>query len=593
MKKIILFVFAVIYFFSFNSFAQGTDCSTASPFCTASGAATFPAQTNTTTPIGPNYGCLGSQPNPAWFYLQIATSGPLNLTMSNSANLDIDFIVWGPFTSAAAGCASGLTGNNVACSYSANSTETGTIPGALVGEVYILLITNFSNQPTNISLAQTGGNGATNCAIVCSMTALTVVPGPCLSPSNKFNLSGTVTYAAPPSTGTLTISDSSSGISQIINAPFNPTSAGYTLTNLSADGAVHAVTAVFSSSNQCKFTERFTASPPCFVICPIIVDSSRTCAGVPAMLTAAGASRYLWSTGDTSAVITVGGFDSLYTVIGTTGTCRDTAKAKVTTFPPPAAIFSADTLKGCHRLFVNFSADTTGNSGASYSWDFGDGGNGSGIRPSHLFTNYGCQTIILNASYGPGCSTADTIPCMIKVFAPPAASFIVSPSEIDILAPTAYFINTSTNSTNWLWDFGDTTSSNIQAPEHIYKHIGTFPVTLFSYDVNGCIDSVTSKVLVNDVITMYIPNAFSPNKNDCNEIFSLYSFGISPDDFELLIFDRWGNQIFKTNDLNAGWNGALNNSGETLEIGTYVYHVNYKELTGKKHGLIGSISLIK
>src|ERR1035437_3361739 len=123
MKKIFFFIFAIISLFTKNTFAQGTDCATASPFCTAV-PASFPASQNTIAPTGPNYGCLGSQPNPAWFYLQISTAGTLTLNLSDAASVDIDFACWGPFTSASAGCASGLTANPAACSYSSSATET-------------------------------------------------------------------------------------------------------------------------------------------------------------------------------------------------------------------------------------------------------------------------------------------------------------------------------------------------------------------------------------------------------------------------------------------------------------------------------------
>jgi len=596
MKKIVLFIFVIINLLAKNTIAQGSDCSTASPFCTASGVATFPAQQNTTAPVGPNYGCLGSQPNPAWFYLQIAAPGPLTLNMTNSASVDIDFIIWGPFTSAAAGCTSGLTGTAVACSYSSNSNETGTIPSAVVGQVYVLLITNYSNQPTTISLAQTGGVGATNCNIVCAMTAITATPGLCVSPANTYDLTGTVTYSSPPTTGTLTVTNSCSGASQVFNAPFNPTTVSYTLNGLPSNGAGCTVSAVFSSDPTCTFTQSFTAPPPCFVDCPITVDSLHTCVGVPGTLTASGATSYLWSTGETTASIAISGVAATYSVIGTTGTCADTATSIVTTFPKPTVSFSADTLSGCNTFSSHFTADTTGNAGASYLWKLGEGATGSGVEPTHIYSVAGCHTVVLTASFGPGCSTTDSISCMIKVFPPPVANFKVSPSDIDLIAPTAYFTNLSTNSTNWIWHFGDTTNtanSTDQNPEHTYSNVGTFPVTLYSSTIDGCKDSVTSNVVINDIVTTYIPNAFTPNKNGNNDLFMIYSYGISPDNFELLIFDRWGKQIFKTNDLYQGWNGAMNNIGDVLDDNTYVYHINYKELTGKKHNVIGHVTLLK
>jgi gliding motility-associated-like protein len=266
-KTLLLFVF-ILTIIAKNTSAQGADCATADPFCSTSGS-TFPASTTTTAPVGPNYGCLGSQPNPAFYYLNIATAGTLTLSIASSAGVDIDFIAWGPFTSPAAGCASGLTGSAVDCSYSTASTEICTIPTAVVGEFYIIMITNFSGVPTNISLTQTSGTGSTNCAILCSMTGLTATPGACTLPSVTYTLTGTITYSTPPTTGTLTVTNSCSGATQVFSPPFPATSTSYSLAGLPANGASCTVTAVFSADTACTLTQTFTAPPPCSVLCNI------------------------------------------------------------------------------------------------------------------------------------------------------------------------------------------------------------------------------------------------------------------------------------------------------------------------------------
>lgn len=146
--------------------AQGATCAAAEPFCSGSGV-TFPAGTNQPdAPAGNNYGCLGSQPNPAWYYLQIDQPGSLTINLTNSNNVDIDFILYGPFNNAGAAigqCGNlgngGASGAIESCSYSASANETVTITGATPGSVYVLLITNYSNQPTQISASQSGGVG--------------------------------------------------------------------------------------------------------------------------------------------------------------------------------------------------------------------------------------------------------------------------------------------------------------------------------------------------------------------------------------------------------------------------------------------------
>lgn len=347
MKKTVLFILSFFTFIT-ASHAQGPDCSSAAPFCSGS-TSTFPASTSTTAATGPNYGCLGSEPNPAWYYLQIDNSGPITITMSNSAGVDIDFICWGPFTSAAAGCASGLSGSAVDCSYSTAATETCDIPSAVTGEVYILLITNFSGLPTNISAAQTAGTGSTNCSILCTMTGLTAVPGACNPATNTYSLTGTITYSTPPSTGTLTVTNSCSGATQVFNPPFPPTSTSYTLTGLPANGAGCTVTAVFSDDPTCTLTTNFTAAPSCTVTCAI--------SGITASPTACDSATQQYSVGGNVSFVNPPSTGTL-TI---TNSCGGTPAVLNAPFVSPAAYnFTGLSANGavCSITAV-FSADAT------------------------------------------------------------------------------------------------------------------------------------------------------------------------------------------------------------------------------------------
>lgn len=170
------------------------------PFCTDTGAS-FPASIDTQAESDNQYGCLNTQPNPAWYYLEIAEPGYLEITMTNSNNVDVDFIVYGPFTDFQAAqercgsfqtqetncpldtissdiCSNGVpcdffngcvNGDGVDCSYDPQATEIADIPDAQTGEVYVFLITNFSSQPTEIFVNKTGGEASTDCSVlVCS-----------------------------------------------------------------------------------------------------------------------------------------------------------------------------------------------------------------------------------------------------------------------------------------------------------------------------------------------------------------------------------------------------------------------------------------
>jgi len=263
------FILVLSLLFTFiESYAQST-CNNSAPFCTSTGV-NFPASTNTTAPVGPDYGCLGSQPNPAWYYLNISTGGNIDITLSNSANVDIDFAAWGPFASQAAMQAAvcgGTSGSPIDCSFSTAANEIVSLPNTQPGEWYMLLITNFSGQPTNITATQTGGSAATNCAILCNMTGLTAVPGACNPANNQYDVTGTINVTNPPATGTLTITNSCGG-STVINPPF-ASSINYTIPGVTANGANCTITATFSADPTCTLTQNYTAPASCTVSCNI------------------------------------------------------------------------------------------------------------------------------------------------------------------------------------------------------------------------------------------------------------------------------------------------------------------------------------
>ncbi|MFC4739792.1 hypothetical protein ACFO3U_07260, partial [Flavobacterium ponti] len=181
MKKIILLI--TIFCLNFI-YAQSPTCDTASAFCAGGSTLTF--ANSTSVPSLGSIGCLSTTPNPAWFYMTISQSGNLDFLLTQGSNApnynnqDVDFIVWGPFNST--NCTdlydfpdgnTTIPNNIVDCSYSGSATENVNIPNAIAGQVYMVLITNFSNQSGQITLTQTNlgqtGAGATDCNVVCGV----------------------------------------------------------------------------------------------------------------------------------------------------------------------------------------------------------------------------------------------------------------------------------------------------------------------------------------------------------------------------------------------------------------------------------------
>ncbi len=295
MKKIIFTVFSFVILFNNLLFSQSS-CLNASPFCTGV-TYTFPNSTGIPD-LGPA-GCMdgtimnpqtASTPNAAWYYMQIDQSGPMTFTISQTSTagsaIDVDYAMWGPYTSLSAGCGTGTfpIGNTIQSSNSPNSTETAAL-GALggwddvncinncclgastppvpqVGDIYIILMANWSDVAGNFTFSQTGGSGSADCSFACGVNLTTNV-GACTN--DTYNVSGNLTVTSSPgvsspNSGSVTISNSCGG-SQTFNAPF--TNIPYSFSGLTADGAQCSISVSFSGFPNCNTTQLYDAPLPC------------------------------------------------------------------------------------------------------------------------------------------------------------------------------------------------------------------------------------------------------------------------------------------------------------------------------------------
>lgn len=248
--------------------SQNNTCENSIVFC-SSNIMSYAAGVNAgSAQNGPYYACLSTQPNPAWFYMQMQNDGDVTLKIESSPPRDIDFCLWGPFDHPTTPCEGGLTADKVEdCSYAGGTgPEYADITGGISGEFYIMVLTNYSNQPTEVTFYQTSGNGQLNCNIVfnCSIVAISAIPTTCNPATNTYNVSGQIIFTNPPSSGTLSLSDNSGAI-QTFSPPFTSPK-NYTLTNIPCDGDIHTLTASFSNNNSCAHSQTYLAPE---ALCPI------------------------------------------------------------------------------------------------------------------------------------------------------------------------------------------------------------------------------------------------------------------------------------------------------------------------------------
>jgi gliding motility-associated-like protein len=132
------------------------------------------------------------------------------------------------------------------------------------------------------------------------------------------------------------------------------------------------------------------------------------------------------------------------------------------------------------------------------------------------------------------------------------------------------------NATTYTWNFGDGTGSTLENPTQTYPEvIGYYLVELIATNNSGCVDTVTNFVYVEEETIFYVPNAFSPDGNEVNNIFQpVFSDGYDPDNYILRIFNRWGEVIFQTTEVANGWDGTLN--GYMCQDDTYVWSILFK-----------------
>ena len=123
---------------------------------------------------------------------------------------------------------------------------------------------------------------------------------------------------------------------------------------------------------------------------------------------------------------------------------------------------------------------------------------------------------------------------------------------------------------------------------------GTYPVTLISTNTNGCIDTLTKEVIIKDDLLWYIPNSFSPNEDGINDIWKPVGATIDATNYKLTIFNRWGDQVFTTGNIDEGWNGSNNGSDYYVDTGIYTYLIKVTSATTEeKFEFTGFITVIR
>jgi gliding motility-associated-like protein len=300
-------------------------------------------------------------------------------------------------------------------------------------------------------------------------------------------------------------------------------------------------------------------------------SQSSICIGSSTTLTAESdvpGTSFVWSNNLSGNNITVTPTsNTTYTVTGVTADgCTGTAFVTIEVTQAP--IINYTTVQS-HCGQANGSIVTNVNGGVPpYTYQWSNGANSGNLN------NVSAGNYNLTVTDANGCST--TINATITDAPKPQANFIAKPQITTIEDPIIYFENLSNDATIYYWDFGDGYYSIDESTSHMYNSPNTYQVILYAQDQYGCTDTASVEIIIRDIYTFYLPNAFTPNENDLNEQYTIIGNNIDPSNFEMRIFDRWGKEIFYTTDINQGWDG--NFKGKPSPDGVYVVRVSFKIL---------------
>lgn len=350
-------------------------------------------------------------------------------------------------------------------------------------------------------------------------------------------------------------------------------STGSTVTATPSVTTVYTVTgtdAITLCSNTAQAT--LTVDDP-----QIVVNSDTNCLGDPAdvaTLNATGASTYVWSpatglSATTGATVTATPTQTtVYTIIGTTvNGCLDTTTATVTTVPDFTVTVNSDSICSGQSVLL------TANGAATYVWSPATGLNattGTEVVASPTVTTVYTVTGTIS-----GCS--ETAISTITVLPQPTASIFASPNPASTIEPTVTIQTASSNNSNSKnWYLDDSLISQLQSFAYTFPgEPGSYVIELIVTNALGCSDTGFVTIVIQEDIIFYVPNAFTPNDDDFNNIFvPIITSGIDTKNYAFAIFNRWGELVFETTEFGEGWDGTY--KGVKCQDGTYTWSLKFK-----------------
>ncbi len=276
--------------------------------------------------------------------------------------------------------------------------------------------------------------------------------------------------------------------------------------------------------------------------------------------------------------------------------CQSNVTRQLAYFPVPEEIIVAPTtFEGCIPARITFNnlsepIDET----YSITWNFGDGATSNAISPTHIYSAPGIYNIDLEIISPIGCQTDTFFGDWIEVLPSPEAGFSYRPDELNTLSREVFFTDESINAIRWEWEFGEGgDQSMVRDPVHVFPDTGLYNITQVVVHPNGCRDTAQAILDVVPIVLYNLPNAFTPNGDSRNDTFFGKGLIEGMRNFQMTIWNRWGQLVFETSDPYEGWDGRELSSGGEAPNGVYVVQIQYEGPRGGQYQEKGFVTLLR
>lgn len=269
----------------------------------------------------------------------------------------------------------------------------------------------------------------------------------------------------------------------------------------------------------------------------------------------------------------------------------------VLVYEMPEAILEVSVQSGCYPTAVTFYNLTDPDMLGNCLWDIGNG-NTLAVCSDFEYTYASAGNFIptLTVTSPDGCVDIDSLDSPISINNYPVAAFTWEPQPVTTLEHEVQFIDLSEDAQIYDWNFAGLGISSFSDPLFNFPSADfqEFPVCLKVINEFGCEDSVCVSILMESVLLIYVPNAFTPDGDGTNDVFEAHVAGIDPSAYRLVIFDRWGNRVFESTTVGEVWTGNIDNGDYFGQNDTYVWRIEVKDLlTGDAKLFKGHVSLLR